>query len=493
MDEIFSEHDLEVHEDALTLVPRRVAERLKVFPMKEEKGVLHVAMAEPENLLALDELSRVTRCKIRPARASAEVVRRSILRYYSDDDERALAAAQTQAPQAERFVQLVAEPGAVGIVDNLLEAAILERATDIHIEPFPNKVLVRMRVDGVMYDHAELPVEALSSVISRVKILSKMDIAERRLPQDGRFEGKFGGQTFDVRVSTVPSILGENAVLRILPKTPTMMRLADLGLGEKQLVHVEELIQRPHGMMLATGPTGCGKTTTLYACLRKVDRARKNVITIEEPVEYMLPRVTQIQVHPDIGLTFGRGLRHILRQDPDVLMVGEIRDLETVQMAIQSSLTGHLVFSTVHCNDAVGAPVRLVDMGAEPFLVASTLSAVIAQRLLRRICVNCKVEYQPSEDILKRLGLEGQRRTFYRGRGCGECRGTGYRGQIGVFEVLIIDDELRAAIVNKSSASELRRIARVRGVENLRDDGTAKAQQGITTLEEVLRAVYVEE
>ncbi len=494
MEEIFSESDLHRDSEVLRLVPRHVCERLGVFPVAEDDGALVVAMPDPENLPVIDELARMTGMKVRPAKAGLDVIRRAVLRYYGDEmEEMEGALPSTMTPTAgDQLAQLVEHAPAVSAVNTLLEAAARERASDIHIEPHGRKLLVRLRVDSVMYDHMTLPLDFHASVVSRLKILARLDIAEKRLPQDGRFDGRFNGQPYDVRVSTVPSVFGETVVLRLLPKSASMRQLRDLGLGADHLELMEDILRRPYGAVLATGPTGCGKTTTLYAALMRIDRSSKNCITIEEPVEYQLPRVTQIQVHPKIGLTFASGLRHILRQDPDVIMVGEIRDPETVQMAIQAALTGHLLFSTLHCNDAAGAPVRLIDMGAEPFLVASSVSAVVAQRLVRRICLKCKEPAQPSPALLGRVGITDPRPELYHGRGCGECRGTGYRGMIAVFEIVPIEDTLRAAIVRKVSASEIRRLARELGYRSLRDDGIAKARSGVTTVEEVLRAVYVE-
>jgi len=495
MEEVYSEHDIEPDERTMSLVPSEIAARLVVFPWRQENDMLVVLMPDPSNLWVQDQLSRMTGMKVSPVRAAEDVVRRCILRFYADQGEVLTAAPEgvAEEPTAAGFEQFVTEAPAVMAINSLLERAVAERATDIHLEAHHARVLVRLRIDGVMYDHAKMPPEMLGQLVSRIKILAKMDIAEKRLPQDGRFEGRFAGQPFDVRVSTLPSIFGETVVMRILPKTASMMRLKDLGLDEKQFRVMENLITRPYGMILAVGPTGSGKTTTLYACLMKVDRASKNVITIEDPVEYQLPRVTQVQVHPRIGLTFDRGLRHIVRQDPDVLLVGEIRDLETVRMAIQCSLTGHLVFSTMHCNDSVAAPVRIIDMGAEPYLVASTLSAVIAQRLVRRVCANCRMESEPPAEVLARLGVPPDSGPYYKGRGCNNCRGTGYRGLAGVFELITIDDEMRSAIVAKSSAAVLRHRAREQGVVSLRDAGMQKVAEGVTTLDEVLRAVYVEE
>ena len=497
MDEIFNEHDLYGDGEALSLVPRQICERLGVFPMRSEGGALVVAMPDTANLPVIDEVARITGMRIKPAKASMDVIKRGILRYYGDEMEEMEAALPTTtdtiAPPPDGLLQLTEQAPAVSAVNSLLDSAARERASDIHIEPHPRKLLVRFRVDSVMYDHASLPIDYHASISSRLKILAKLDIAEKRLPQDGRFEGRFNGQAYDVRVSTVPSIFGETVVLRLLPKYASMRRLRELGLSQDHLEIMEDIVRRPYGMVLAAGPTGSGKTTTLYASLMKMDRISKNTITIEEPVEYQLPRVTQIQVHPKIGLTFAAGLRHILRQDPDVIMVGEIRDGETMQMAIQASLTGHLLFSTLHCNDAAGAPVRLIDMGAEPFLVASSLCSVVAQRLVRRICTKCKEEYAASPTILGRLGITDAKPVFYRGRGCNECRGTGYRGMIAVFEIMTIDDTLRAAIVRKAASSETRGLARELGCRSLRDDGIEKAREGITTVEEIMRAVYVEE
>jgi general secretion pathway protein E len=495
IEEIYSEHELHGDGEALSLIPRQICERLGVFPVREENGALVVAMPDTTNLPVIDEVSRVTGMKIRPAKAALDVIKRGILRYYADEMEEMEAAvpAVQEAVAPDGFAQLVEQAPAVSAVNSLLEAAARDRASDIHIEPHPKKLVVRFRVDSVMYDHMPLPIEYHASISSRLKILAKLDIAEKRLPQDGRFEGRFNGQAYDVRVSTVPSVFGETVVLRLLPKYASMRRLKDLGLSADHLAIMEDVVRRPYGMVLAVGPTGSGKTTTLYASLMKIDRISKNVITIEEPVEYQLPRVTQIQVHPKINLTFAAGLRHILRQDPDVVMVGEIRDPETVQMAIQSALTGHLLFSTLHANDAAGTSVRLIDMGAEPFLIASTLCAVIAQRLVRRICSKCKEEYHPAPAILGRLGISDPNPVFFHGRGCNECRGTGYRGMIAVFEIMVIEDDLRAAVVRKASAGEIRRLGRDLGYRSLRDDGIQKAREGITTVEEVMRAVYVEE
>ena len=329
-------------------------------------------------------------------------------------------------------------------------------------------------------------------MISRIKILAKLDIAQNRMPHDGRFDVSFGNREFDVRVSIVPATGGEKAVLRMLPKGQVATDLGSLGLDGHNREILEELTNRPYGMVLATGPTGSGKTTTMYACLSRMDCVGKNLITVEEPVEYQFPRITQIQVHNKIGLTFAAGLRSILRQDPDVIMVGEIRDLETLQIAIQSALTGHLVLSTLHCNDAAAGAARMVDMGAEPFLVASSLNGIIAQRLVRRICESCKTEYKVSDEMRAKLGLANDGLKYYHGRGCQNCRGTGYMGRVSVFEVIPVIESIQQAIVRKAAASEIRHLMHDAGFPNLFDDGILKARAGVTSLEEVMRAVYVD-
>ena len=326
-----------------------------------------------------------------------------------------------------------------------------------------------------------------------MKILAQLDIGQSRLPQDGRFPFVYNKKEYDVRVSLVPSINGENAVLRLLPKGDMELDFTTMGISRAQQQLLTDMLNRPHGMLLASGPTGCGKTTTLYACLAKSDSVARNVITIEDPVEYQFPRMTQIQVNPKVGLTFANGLRSMLRQDPDIIMVGEIRDPETLQMAIQSSLTGHLVFSTLHSNDAVAGATRMIDMGAEPFLVASSVNGIIAQRLVRKICEHCKERDNVIDDVRQKLGLNATDTVFYHGRGCGRCRNTGYSGRIGIFEIIPFTDQLKVAIMQKQSSSELRKIINDAGYPDLRDDALAKARARVTSLSEVMRAVYVDE
>jgi type IV pilus assembly protein PilB len=495
---VITELNLYVDDAALELVPRREAMRLQVLPMQVQGNMLVCAMVDPHDLLKLDELRRLTGKEIRPARADLRVIDRGIQRFYGERDELETAQALVEPGLV---VEADARTGpmmrgqdapAVALVNELLETAIMQRASDIHFEGGASKLQVRLRVDGVLFDHQSYPMDLHAPTLSRIKIMAGMDIGEHRLPQDGRFDARLRGKVFDIRVSVVPSAFGETAVLRMLPKTATGLRLVELGFSPRHMQMMDEhVINRPHGMIFATGPTGSGKTTTLYAILSTLDRVGRNVVTIEDPIEYQLSRATQIQVHPKIGLDFASGLRSILRQDPDILMVGEIRDLETLRMAIQASLTGHMVLTTVHCNDAASGAARLVDMGAEPFLVASAATCFLSQRLVRRICSNCRSEDKPKQEMLDTLRIEDG--VFYRGRGCDQCRGTGYFGRTGVFEFMMVNDVLASAITRRESSGELRRLAHSLGIEGLREDGVEKAREGITTLEEVIRSVWVEE
>lgn len=492
--------DYQVPPEAIALVPRAFAERNTVCPLAltEARGgmrTLAVATVDAANIMLLDQLQQLTRCRIHPVRAAAADIQRGIELHYGDDTYTDMPTDLLgEIGNIDPKVQVnggVSERG-TGLVETFLQHAIAERASDIHIEPHVKTVLVRFRVDGIVYDHATYDPAQHPQIISRIKILSKLDIAQNRLPQDGRFEMSFGNKDYDVRVSVIPAIAGEKAVLRLLAKGPMTMDFEQLGIAGRNRALLEELIARPFGMTLTTGPTGAGKTTTQYACLAHTDCVAKNVITVEDPIEYQFPRITQIQVHPKIGLTFAAGLRAILRQDPDTIMVGEIRDLETLQIAMQSALTGHMVLSTLHCNDAAAGAARMVDMGAEPFLVASSVNGIVAQRLVRRLCQHCRAETVPNEVIREHLGLPDDGAVYYAAKGCGHCRQTGYLGRIGVFEVVPVIEPLQQAIVRSASAAEIRAIIREERIPTLIDDGLEKARAGITSLEEITRAVYVE-
>jgi type IV pilus assembly protein PilB len=498
--------DVQVTPEALRLINRNFAETYKVCPIalsESRNGMrsLTVATVDPSNLMLLDQLQRITGCRISPVLASTQDIQRGIDLHYSgnyaetptDLLQQFSTPEQPATVQREQVLgQLVEQRGASGMVEGIVQRAIANRSTDVHIEPHPKLVLVRFRIDGVMYDDMNYDPSLHPQVISRIKILSKLDIAQNRLPQDGRFDVSMGAKEFDVRVSTVPATAGEKAVLRLLPKGGVALDLAQLGLNGQNRVSLEELIHKPFGMILATGPTGSGKTTTLYACLSATDCIGKNVITVEDPVEYQFQRITQIQVHPKIGMTFAAGLRAILRQDPDIIMVGEIRDLETLEMAVQSALTGHLVLSTLHCNDAAAAAARMVDMGAEPFLVASSVIGILAQRLVRRICPHCKTEALITDEVRKKLDLPNDGTIYYHGTGCNQCRDTGFIGRVSVFEIVPNIQPVQQAIIRKATAAEIRGIMKANGIPCLLDDGMVKARSGITSLEEVMRAVYVD-
>jgi general secretion pathway protein E len=380
------------------------------------------------------------------------------------------------------------EAPVVRLVNLLVENAISAEASDIHIEPFEDTLRIRYRIDGVLYEQEAPPRRLQAAVTSRIKIMAEMNIAERRLPQDGRIRVTLRGQRVDIRVSTMPTVHGESIVMRLLQRASVFHPLEQLGFPADLLKRFQALIKRPHGILLVTGPTGSGKTTTLYAALDKINAPGVKIITVEDPVEYQLKGVNQIAVKPKIGLTFAQGLRHIVRQDPDVILVGEIRDLETAEIAIQASLTGHLVFSTLHTNDAPGAITRLQDMGVEGYLVASVLEGVLAQRLVRRICPVCRVPDTPSKADLDALGIEAPPGTvLFRGKGCDECRGTGYRGRSGIYELFIIDEDARSLILRHASTRDIRQHAIQRGMVTLRVDGYKRACEGVTTVEEILR------
>lgn len=488
----------------LALVPKRVADLHQLVPVSRSDGMLKVAMANPNDLVALDELRNMTGLRIQPIHVTAEELQRALVRFYAAEGStaqravRAPTESETDDPVADSHLvlgtpaQAGADAPAIRLLNHILEQAIQQRASDIHIQPEEKGTVVRFRIDGVMYNWANLRPEQHPPLISRLKVVARMNIAERRLPLDGRFTTHLQGQRYDVRVSTIPGVFGEKAVLRLLPKGVRGLELEELGMDAENLALFREMVQKPHGMILVTGPTGSGKTTTLYAALRKIDCVAMNAITIEDPVEYELPHVTQMQVHPKIGLTFAAGLRSMLRQDPDIIMVGEIRDPETLEMAVQAALTGHLVFSTLHCNDAAGAAARCIDMGLEPFLLTSSVIAIMAQRLVRKICPDCRVEERASPELAARLEV-APGTVIWRGEGCPSCRNTGYQGRVAVFELMKMTERIKQLIQRKEAASVIRKAAIEDGMVSLRADATRKVLQGLTTPQEVFRAVYLEE
>ncbi len=467
-----------------------------VCPVSVEGTVLTVATAEPLNPVIVDDLQQATGLSVRLVVSPPEGIVELIDRTYDGSAtplQRIVEGIEEdRGPGGEEDINqlrdMAFEAPVVRLVNLLIESAIAAEASDIHIEPFEDTLRVRYRIDGILFDQEAPPRRLRDAVTSRIKLMAEMNIAERRLPQDGRIRVSLPGRRVDIRVSTIPTVHGESIVMRLLDRSSVFLPLEQLGFAPETLKRFAALIERPHGILLVTGPTGSGKTTTLYGALDKINSPDRKIITIEDPVEYQLKGVNQIPVKPKIGLTFATGLRHIVRQDPDVILVGEIRDLETVDIAIQAALTGHLVFSTLHTNDAPGAIPRLQDMGAEPYLVASVLEAVLAQRLVRRICAACRTPDTPSAADIEALGVAAPRGVqLYRGRGCDACRGTAYRGRTGIYELFPITEEVRSLILRRASSREIRRHAIEAGMVSLRLDGWAKACQGITTIEEILR------
>ena len=412
----------------------------------------------------------------------------------SDLSGESLSVLAEEMAEPEDLLDASDEAPMIRLVNSVLFQAVQQRASDIHFEPFEREVAIRYRIDGVLYNVLSPPKRLQSSLLSRIKIMAGMNIAEKRLPQDGRIGLKMGGREIDIRVSDVPTAHGERLVLRLLDKSSLLLNLDDIGLSAEGLATIGQLIQLAHGIVLVTGPTGSGKTTTLYSGLNRINSSDKNIITIEDPIEYQLKGIGQIQVNPKINLTFASGLRSILRQDPDIIMVGEIRDTETAEIAIHASLTGHLVLSTLHTNDSAGAITRLLDMGIEPFLVSSSVVAIIAQRLVRLICPECRISYRPTPEELQKLGMKkaAPDLLFYRGKGCAHCMNTGYRGRSGIYEILMLDDELRNMILTKMDSGRIKAKAVSKGMITLREDGARRVAAGATTTEEVLRVTQEE-
>jgi len=503
--------DLTPDPEALKLVAQETARRYKVMPIERKNGRLLLAMKDPLDIFAIDEIRLMTGVEIEPMIAVEEDIIKAIGNHYRSDTKvsqvvnkviRDLETGEinfTTAEQPEEDIsieqlkELSEEAPVVRLANLIISRAVAEGASDIHIEPAKDMLKVRFRVDGIMRDALALPKKLQASLISRVKIMAEMDIAEKRAPQDGRIGAVIDGKPYDFRVSTLPGIFGEKIVLRILDKSSISIGLNKLGLLPETLEKFEALITRTYGIILVTGPTGSGKSTTLYSVLSKLNSGEKNILTIEDPVEYEMSGITQTQVNNKAGMTFAAGLRTMLRQDPNIIMVGEIRDAETAIIATEAALTGHLVLSTLHTNDAPGAVTRLIDMGIEPFLIASSVIGVLAQRLVRTICPKCKEQYKPPIDAVKRLGINiehGTEVTFYRGRGCDNCRGSGYKGRIGIYELMIVSDRIRDLILKKESSHVIRAAAVEEGMKSLKDDAIEKILLGATSLEESLRVIY---
>ncbi len=470
------------------------------FYRNSQEDVITIAVANPMNPLVVDNIARKlhkpaemavsSRAAITAAIDVAYEQKNTVIEEVAEElDSQNLDQLVDEAQSSDDLLDVVNRPPVIRLVNDILFRALQMRASDIHVHPYENKIQIRYRIDGILYDTLTLNRNVLSLVISRIKVMAGMDIAERRMPQDGRTSVRIGQREIDLRVSTVPTSYGERAVLRILDKSTGLLTLEELGLWKEDKEAFDRMITRTHGVIFVTGPTGSGKSTTLYACLNRINAVEKNVMTVEDPIEYQLEGISQMQVSAKKGMTFVNALRHILRQDPDVIMVGEVRDRETAAMAIQSSLTGHLVFSTLHTNDAAGAVSRLLDFGVEPYLVSSSLICVLAQRLVRKICPDCKTIYHPNAQEQRELGLTGMPTGdfFYTGRGCSKCFETGYRGRTGIYELMIVNDEIREMIYRCETAGAIKKKALEYGMKTLRMDGARKVLAGITTIAEVLR------
>lgn len=499
--------------DVLKVFPERLMRELRVIALFRIEKSITVAIADPLNMHTIDRLAHMSKCDIDPMITTEGAILRALDKYFGSvgsvesvmkdiriqeaiGAEKPLpmpkdTAARTGAKSQDKIEALLAateKAPVVKLVNTIFKQAVDNKASDIHIEPEDEKTYLRYRIDGVLYDVPPPPKDIEAAVISRIKIMANMDIAERRLPQDGRIESVIAGREIDFRVSTFPTIYGENVSIRVLDKSAVMTKLEELGFGDDTLSRFKNILLRPYGIILVTGPTGCGKTTTLYAALRIINSTEKNVITLEDPVEYRINRVRQSQIDTKSGLTFASGLRSIVRQDPDIILIGEIRDAETAEISIRSALTGHLVLSTLHTNDAPSAITRLVDMGIEPFLVSSSIVGVLAQRLLRTFCHDCKKPYKPSRELLASLGITPDKNlTFYKPVGCEKCKKTGYKGRSGIFEMMEVTDVIKDLVMKKTSAVTIKATAMKEGMLSLRQDAMRKLIAGETSAEEVFR------
>ena len=504
--------DVRIDEDVVSTVTQELARRFKVVPLSTEGKRLTLAMKNPLDIFAIDEIRLITGHEVEPVIATEEDILAAITANYRSDvsigdavsnvmrdiNEASIAITAGEDEDSisiEQLKELSGEAPVVRLANMIIARGIADKASDIHIEPSKDGLRIRYRVDGILQSDWMLPKKAQASITSRIKIMADMDIAEKRAPQDGRISATIEGKPFDFRVSTLPAVFGEKIVMRVLDKSSISVGLHKLGLLPYTFDMFESMIARTYGIILVTGPTGSGKSTTLYSVLAKLNSGEKNILTIEDPVEYELSGITQSMVNPRAGMTFATGLRSMLRQDPNIIMVGEMRDQETAMVAMEAALTGHLVISTLHTNDAPGAVARLLDMGIESFMIASSVVGVLAQRLLRTVCAKCKEQYVPPKDAIKRLGMNidtmgGSEITFYRGRGCDACKGTGYKGRVGVYELMPVNDKVRELILARASSYAIREAAIEAGMRTLKDDAMEKILLGITTLEESLRVIY---
>lgn len=496
----------DISPDIISLLQSQMANNYRVIPISHDaaRNELTVAIDSPDNFRATDDLSTLLGMAVNAKVASQSAIESALERYYAEEDgsineligeiEDDFTLNQFEGRDASIDLDELKELADSNPVKKLLNLVLLQAiqdgAADIHFEPFEDEFKMRYRIDGVLYEMVPPPRHIAVAISSRIKVMASLDIAERRLPQDGRIALVVQGRPVDLRVSILPTMFGESVVLRVLDRSQVELDLAKLGLGEHEQAVVEDLIHKPNGIVVVTGPTGCGKTTTLYSALKDLNDSETKIITTENPVEYDIDGLIQVQILPDIGLTFAKCLRSILRQDPDIVMVGEIRDLETAEIAIQASLTGHLVFTTLHTNDAPSTIARLIDLGLETFLITASLEGIVAQRLVRKICTSCKREYVPQEEELMEVGLlpeDVEGKTFYYGAGCDQCNKTGYKGRLGLFEIMTFNDEIRDLIMNHASTNVLRDAARKSGMKLLRENGINSIFEGLTTFEEVAR------
>ncbi|MBK9118475.1 MAG: Flp pilus assembly complex ATPase component TadA [Phycisphaerales bacterium] len=505
--------DIDIEQSVINMVPAQMAHAYRVVPTEYDRDThtLGVALASPDNFHATDDLKTLMGFNVVARITTQEDMTEALNRYYPEeaalsltdvinelgaDDSVQQLANRGESIDLETLKDAAESAGVKKLVNLVLLQAIRDKASDVHFEPFEDEYKMRYRIDGVLFEMMPPPKHVAMAISSRVKVMSNLDIAERRMPQDGRIELLVEGRPVDLRVSILPTMFGESVVLRVLDRSQVNLDLAQIGLRDEEMNIFRQLIGKPHGIIVVTGPTGSGKTTTLYSALRELNTVDVKILTSEDPVEYDIDGMIQCQIRSEIGLTFARCLRSFLRQDPDIILVGEIRDIETAQISVQASLTGHLVFTTLHTNDAPSSIARLLDLGLEPFLLTATLEAIVAQRLVRKICENCKEEYEPTEQQLMQLGLRPEEiagRTFFYGRGCEYCNQTGYRGRRGIFEIMVMDDDMRELVMKHASTQLLRQEARKRGMRSLREAGLMLLYDGITTIDEIVRETLAEE
>lgn len=491
-----------IDQHLIKIVPEALARRYMVLPYEEKGDVLKVAMVDPLDVFAIDELEKLAGgYRIMPSVATESDIKKAIDRLYEEKgakedfikgivDAADIALVGEEAESPEVLEKIAGEAKVIKLVDSIIQQAVSERASDIHIEPDEDALRIRYRIDGVLHKALSLDMKLHPAIVSRVKILSDLNIAERRLPQDGRTNIKFGSKEIDIRVSTLPTLFGETVVLRLLDKSSQILKLEELTPFQDTVSILRKVIKRPYGMLFLTGPTGSGKTTTAYTLLNILNTIDKKIVTVEDPVEYYMKIVNQVQVNPKVGITFATALRHVLRQDPDIIMIGEVRDRETAEIAVHAALTGHLVLSTLHTSNSVGAITRLIDMGIEPFLITSSIICVAAQRLVKRICENCKVQYKPDMSYVNEMNIAPYMKApdFYKGEGCPNCKGTGFKGRLAIYEMLLLDDDLRKLILAKADSNIITEAAIKKGFRTLRQEGIRAVIDGYTTLEEILHA-----